>query len=75
MTPKLKFKYEIIDLIECVESKPCIWDKTSEEYKNKRLKEKAWKEVSSFLEKNYDAMNDAQQKQIGKMLKIQCICK
>lgn len=67
MASKLKFKYEIIDLIESVESYQCIWDKTCEDYKNKRLKEKAWKAVCRFLEKDYDSMDDTQQKAIGKI--------
>lgn len=33
------------DLIELVEERPCLWDKTCSEYKNRLTKEKAWNEV------------------------------
>jgi hypothetical protein len=35
-----------------VESRPCLWDKTSEGLKDWELKSKHWLEVSSFLEPN-----------------------
>ncbi|KAK9688508.1 BESS motif [Popillia japonica] len=37
-------------LIELVESKPCLWDKTADCFKDKIEKQKAWKEVYTFLE-------------------------
>lgn len=67
MGSKTKFNYEIIDLIECVESYPSLWDKACEDYKNKRMKETGWQQVCEFLEKNYKSMDSAQQKPIGKI--------
>jgi hypothetical protein len=32
-----KFKYDIVTLIELVESGPCLWDKSSEEYNYREL--------------------------------------
>lgn len=40
MPPKRKFSFEIIDLIEAVESKKCLWDKRSDEYKDRNLKDR-----------------------------------
>lgn len=48
------FFYDILTLIELVESRPYIWDKTLNEYKDKILKKKLWTEVYKYLEKNFD---------------------
>lgn len=60
--------FEIIDLIEAVEERTCIWDKRSDDYKDRNAKDKAWKEVCSILDSNYENSNAIERKQIGKCL-------
>ncbi|CAG2054393.1 unnamed protein product, partial [Timema podura] len=38
---------------KAVESRACLWDKTSEEFKDRQMKNKLWLEVYSFLEPNF----------------------
>lgn len=59
------FKYDIVTLIELVESKPCIWDKTNENNKNKILRDKSWQEIIQFLENGYDQLSQAEKKKTG----------
>ena len=46
---KMSSKYDTVTLIELVESRLCLWDKTSEEFKERELKSKLWLEVCSLL--------------------------
>ena len=46
-------KYDTVSLIELVENRPCLQDKTSEEFKDRELKSKLWLEACSFLEPNF----------------------
>jgi len=41
------FTYDVATLIELIESKPCLWDKTSDSYNDKIEKSKAWREICS----------------------------
>jgi len=41
----LVFTYDVAALIELIESKPCLWDKTSDSYKDKIEKSKPWREI------------------------------
>lgn len=59
------FKYDIVTLIELVESKPCIWDKTNENNKNKILRDKSWQEIIQFLEDGYEQLSQAEKKKAG----------
>lgn len=59
------FKYDIITLIELVESKPCLWDKTHEEYKNKILRDNNWREIYEYLEEGYEVLNQDEKKKTG----------
>ncbi|KAF5298723.1 hypothetical protein FQR65_LT09592 [Abscondita terminalis] len=45
------FKYDVLTLIELVESKPYLWNKTTDSFKDKIEKQKACKEVFGFFEK------------------------
>lgn len=60
------FKYNIVTLIELVESKPCLWDKTADCFKDKIEKQKAWKEVYTFLEEDFPQKEKKEQQKIGK---------
>jgi len=65
-----KFKYDIVTLIELVESRPCLWEKTSEEFKDRELKSKPWLEVYSVLEPNFLQLDRKEQIKVGKYYKL-----
>ena len=62
-------KYSTVTLIELVESRPCSWDKTSEEFKDRELKSKLWFEVCS-LEPNFLQLDRKEQMKAGKYYKL-----
>jgi hypothetical protein len=43
------FTYDVATLIEPVDSKLCLWDKTSYMYKDKIEKSKAWREICANI--------------------------
>jgi hypothetical protein len=47
----------VATLIGLVESKPCLWDKTNDSYKNKIAKLKAWREICACLEGDFHQMD------------------
>lgn len=59
------FPYDVPTLIELVESRPCLWDKTVNEYKDKHLKKKQWTEVYMYLEKKFEDKTPKEQLEIG----------
>lgn len=61
-----KFNYDVLSLIELVECRPCLWDKTIDAYNDRVAKQKAWREVSSTLEEEYVNMDEKQQHKLGK---------
>lgn len=63
----MAFKYDVVTLIELVEARPCLWDKTNEASKNKILREKCWQEVFEFLETGYEEMSKDEKKKTGKL--------
>ncbi|KAF5284555.1 hypothetical protein FQR65_LT02381 [Abscondita terminalis] len=62
------FKYYVLTLIELVESKPCLWDKTTDSFKDKIEKQKAWKEVFGFFEKDFQQKDKNEQQKIGEVI-------
>nr|CAD7446906.1 unnamed protein product [Timema bartmani] len=64
-----KFKYDIVTLIELVESRACLWDKTSDEFKDREMKNKLWLEVYSFLEPNFIQLDRKEQIKVGNLIK------
>jgi hypothetical protein len=62
-------KYDIVTLIELVETRPCLWDKTSEEFKDRELKSKLWLEVYS-LEPDFQQLDRNEQIKVGKYNKL-----
>ncbi|KAG8248419.1 hypothetical protein J6590_040884 [Homalodisca vitripennis] len=62
------FKYDVVYLIELVESHPCLWDKTNKDNKNKIIREKSWKEIFQFLEDGYDELNIEEKNKVGKLV-------
>jgi hypothetical protein len=59
-------KYDIVTLIELVKSRPCLWDKTREEFKYRELRSKLLLEVYSFLEPNFLQLDRKKQIKVGK---------
>ena len=47
------YKCDVVTLIELVESRPCLWDKTADCFKDKTEKQKACREVYVFLEEEF----------------------
>jgi hypothetical protein len=60
------FAYDVATLTELIESKPCLWDKTSDSYKDKIEKSKAWSEIRAFLEGDFHQMDTKMQHKIRK---------
>ena len=63
-------KYDIQTLIELVETRPCLWDKTSEGFKDRELKSKLWLEVYPFLEPGFQQLDREEQIRVGKYYKL-----
>ena len=47
------FKYYVVTLIELVESRPCLSEKTADCFKDTIEKQKSWREVYVFLEEEF----------------------
>ena len=60
------FTYGVATLIEFIESKSCLGDKTSDSYKGKIEKSKAWTEICAFLEGDCHKMDRKKQHKIRK---------
>ncbi|CAH2102794.1 unnamed protein product [Euphydryas editha] len=56
--------YDIFTLIELVESKPCLWDKTINAYKNKIMRSNAWREICLFFEPEFEGFDDKKKDEI-----------
>lgn len=53
-------------MISSVQSKPVLWDKTSEKYKDKFKTQEAWKEVYEEISKDYGELDDTKKIEFGK---------
>ena len=60
------FTYDVATLIELIESKPCLWDKISDSYKDKIEKSKSWRGICSFVEGDFHQMDRKKQQKISK---------
>ncbi|CAH2090252.1 unnamed protein product [Euphydryas editha] len=61
----MNFKYDLITLFELIEARPCLWNKSSEEFKNKSLREKSWQEIFSCLDDTYEEQSREEKKKTG----------
>ena len=59
-----------MNLIELVQSRPYLWDTTSEEFKDRELKSKPWLEVCFFLELNVLQLDRKEQIKFAKYYKL-----
>jgi hypothetical protein len=55
-------------LITLVEERPAIRDKTLDCYKDKKLKESAWREICVILKENFEELEQKQRQKFGKFL-------
>ncbi|CAH2006365.1 unnamed protein product [Acanthoscelides obtectus] len=55
-------------LITLVQERPVLWDKTVDEYKDKRLTLESWKEVCRQMKEDFDSLPDKDRNDIGKMV-------
>jgi len=60
------FTYFVATLIELIERKSCLWDKTSDSYKDKIEKSKVWREICAFLDGDFHQMDGKKQHEISK---------
>ena len=61
------FTYDFATLIELIESKPCLWDKISDSYKDKIEKSKAWREICAFFEGDFHQKDRKKQHKISRL--------
>nr|CAH7737748.1 unnamed protein product [Callosobruchus chinensis] len=54
-------------LICAIEEKNCIWDISSEDYKNRDMKSKASMDVAAVVVENFEELNEKEE--VGKKLK------
>ena len=54
------------DLISLFRERQCLWDLSSEEYKNRNLKKDSWKDVCQQLFKKFEDMNDQEKNETCK---------
>lgn len=60
------FEINIELLIMHVESRPVLWDKTLDIYKDRNQTKKAWKEVCKKLKINFEELSDTEKNSFSK---------
>ncbi|TMW54231.1 hypothetical protein DOY81_000730 [Sarcophaga bullata] len=55
-------------LIHLIGERPALWDKTSEEYKDRSLKETSWREICTFVNENYERMTPKAKEEFTRMI-------
>nr|CAH7763792.1 unnamed protein product [Callosobruchus chinensis] len=65
---KIKLDTEL--LICAIEEKKNIWDVSSEDYKNKDMKSKAFMDVAAAVVQNFEEVNEKEKEEAGKTLEI-----
>lgn len=63
------FKYDVVTLIEIIESELFLRDKTYDD--NKTVRERCWKRGYQYLEEECDELSSQEKKKVGK--KINCL--
>lgn len=62
-------------LISLIEERPAIWDKTLNIYKDKNIKESAWREICVILKEGFEEKEQKERQEFGKFLLIYLISK
>lgn len=59
-------EYDIDFLISLIEERPVLWDTSDEHYKNKFIKQDAWKSVCESLFPNFQDKENNEKTKLGK---------
>lgn len=51
------FNYDVIQLITAIHKRPCLWDKTVENYKDRTERRAAWEEVFTIVDDEYNNLS------------------
>ncbi|CAH0697543.1 unnamed protein product [Spodoptera exigua] len=62
------FKYDVISLIRYVRDRPCLWDKTLENYKDRTERRCAWEEIFNLLDESYEDMTPEEKRITGELI-------
>ncbi|XP_022836565.1 uncharacterized protein LOC111363928 [Spodoptera litura] len=62
------FKYDVISLIRYVKERPCLWDKTLENYKDRTERRSAWEEIFNLLDDSYEDMTPEEKRITGELI-------
>ena len=65
---------KVASLIEIVQSKPCLWNSFSTDYKNNLKKQNAWSSVASEMRMSVDECKNIWKNQVKDRLKTKTIC-
>ncbi|GJQ70291.1 hypothetical protein Trydic_g22729 [Trypoxylus dichotomus] len=66
MTNKMRYVYDPVDLIELIKQRPCIWNKSIRDYKNRIKKGQAWEEIYKFLIDDFERLEEKKKLAAGK---------
>ncbi|XP_022121443.2 uncharacterized protein LOC110997545 [Pieris rapae] len=65
------FKYDVIQLITAIHKRPCLWDKTVDNYKDRTERRAAWEEVFTIVDDGYNDLSAEDKRITGEKI----ICK
>ncbi|CAF4923917.1 unnamed protein product [Pieris macdunnoughi] len=65
------FKYDVVQLITAIHKRPCLWDKTVENYKDRTERRTAWEEVFTIVDDGYNDLSAEEKRITGEKI----ICK
>lgn len=60
------FEFNIEQFIALMEEKPVLWDRHSENYKNRNLTMVAWKEICAAVRDDYESMDETNKNELSK---------
>ncbi|XP_026751272.1 uncharacterized protein LOC113511756 [Galleria mellonella] len=63
-----EFKYDVIELIRGVRERPCLWNKTLENYKDRVERRTAWEQIFRSLDERYDEMSAEEKRTMGELV-------
>jgi hypothetical protein len=56
-----------VDLfISLVQERPCLWDSSDDSYKDKFIKQEAWKSICEIIYENYNEKDATEKSKLGK---------
>lgn len=61
----MALKFDVSILCSLIESRPCLWDKRDNDYRNKIVRERSWEEIFKFLDDNYEGKTSTEKKETG----------